>query len=292
MLKAVIGDLDKASKQMFKKTSRRPKFKKHRLHVSTVSLFYPATKTTFRNSYLQIPKVGLVRFRGLKKVSGTLKSFNLIKRAGDWYASLLFECEDKLNENTSIVGVDRGITSLLAMSDGTLIDNPRWYRSSEQKLKRAQRSLSRKKKGSNRKKKQQLRLAKLHHHVSNQRKDFLHKLSTTISKNHGIVVLEDLKIENMIKFSSGMAKSILDAGWGMFSSMLEYKCREVIKVNPAYTSQTCSQCGHGDRENRCGKYFECLHCAHEEDADYNASKNILALGQRVIAHREMTLVTQ
>ena len=151
-------------------------------------------------------------------------------------------------------------------------------RSNEQKLKHVQRSLSRKKKGSNRRKKQQLRLARLHYHISNQRKDFLHKLSTSISKNHGVVVLEDLKIKNMIKFSSGMAKSILDAGWGMFSNMLEYKCREVIKINPAYTSQTCSACGHVDRENRCGKHFECLKCVHKEDADLNAAHNILRAG--------------
>lgn len=276
MLQAVIGDLDAASKRMFKRKNRRPRFKKRNFCSSSGGMYVPCNDGALQNGFLRICKVGFVRFRGLKKVPGKLKSFNLKKIAGDWFASLLFEIDEKKNENESIVGIDRGITSLITLSDGTLIDNPRWYRTTEKKLKKEQRALSRKKKGSSRRKKQQLCLARAHRKVRNVRNDFLHKLSTEIAKNHGIVVMEDLRIGNMVKLSKGMAKSILDAGWGTLQRMLSYKCREVSLVNPAYTSQTCSECKHVSAENRNRKEFVCVECGHRDDADVNAAKNIKA----------------
>lgn len=217
MFGPVIKSLDDASKRMFKKQGKQPRFKKRNSCSSSVLMHVPGVDDrAIKGGFLWVPKIGLVRFRGLKqsKVSGKLKSFNLKKIAGDWFASLLFEIEDSINQNQSIIGIDRGITSLIALSDGTLIDNPRWYRSIERKLQREQKNLSRKQKGSQKRKKQQLRIAKIHRSVRNVRHDFLHKLSTEIAKNHGIVAMEDLKIGNMVKLSSGIAKSILDAGWG------------------------------------------------------------------------------
>ena len=288
MLQAVLKSVEQSFKRKWKRLSNWPKFKKVGHDHACMKL--AATNSDVRNGFLKLPKVGFVRFRGLKKLPGNLKSFNLIRRAGDWYASLLFDVGDIQKPAApvnSTVAFDRGVTHLLASSNGDLIDNPRHLERSMKKLIRAQRILSRRKKGSKRHEKQKLKVARVHRDVANQRHDFLHQLTMTIAKNHGIVVLEDLKPSRMVHFNRGLSRSILGARWSKMQGMLEYKLEErsgrLILVDPAYTSQTCSECGHIDRKNRGGKKFECTNCGHQDDADINAAKNILALGQRVIA---------
>ncbi len=170
------------------------------------------------------------------------------------------------------------------------------------KLAKQQRKLSRKKKFSSNWKKQQRKIAKLHHHIACIRKDFLHKTSTTISKNHAVIIIEDLKVSNMsrsasgtieepgrnVKAKSGLNRSILDQGWGEFRRQLEYKQLwrggKVVTINPGYTSQACSACGHVSSENRkTQSRFECVVCGFAENADLNAALNIQSAGHALSA---------
>src|SRR5690606_27217743 len=176
------------------------------------------------------------------------------------------------------------------------------FKANQIKLAALQRQLSRKVLFSQNWKKQNRKIQKLHHHIANIRHDYLHKITTTISKNHAMIACEDLKVANMsksasgsatqhgrnVKAKSGLNKSILDQGWGMMIDMLEYKQHWrgglLVRINPQYTSQTCSQCQHITKENRQTQAkFECIQCDHKANADVNAAKNILAAGHAVLS---------
>jgi putative transposase len=202
----------------------------------------------------------------------------------------------------SEIGIDAGIKCFAAFSDGTKIKGVHSFRKHEGRLAREQRKLARKKKGSENWKKQKREIAKLHHTIANVRQDFLHKLSTDISKNHAKVYTEGLQICNMstsargtieepgrsVKAKSGLNKSILDQGWSEFRRQLDYKLLWrggiLVEVNPRHTSQQCSNCGYTATENRVSQdIFRCRECGHEENADINAAKNILTVGQTGMA---------
>jgi putative transposase len=202
---------------------------------------------------------------------------------------------------TKRVGVDRGITVLAAFSDGLFLDPLNILKQSTRKLARLQRKLSKKVKFSQNWKKAKERINRLHSKIAATRKDFLNKASTTIAKNHSLVVLEDLKIKNMtasakgtiaapgkkVKQKAGLNKAILDQGWGELARQIEYKLRWLggtfLKIPPQYTSQKCSCCGHTEKSNRNGIKFVCLDCGFVAHADTNAAHNILAAGLAVIA---------
>ena len=202
----------------------------------------------------------------------------------------------------SEIGIDAGVKCFAALSDGTMIEDVNSFRKHEDTLAREQRKLARKNKGSNNWKKQKNRISGLHHKIANVRSDFLHKLSAEISKNQARVYVEGLNIKNMsasargtitepgrgVKAKSGLNKSILDQGWFEFRRQLEYKLGwkggMLVKVDYRHTSQTCSCCGHRAKENRPSQaVFKCLACGYEENADENAAKNILTVGQTGMA---------
>ena len=197
------------------------------------------------------------------------------------------------------MGIDLGIATFAATSTGTLYPPLNAYRRVEKKKTRLQRRLAGMRKYSCNWKKQQRRIARLDTRIANCRHDFLHQLSTEISKNHAVIVLEDLQVKHMSRSArgtankpghqvaqkSGLNKAILDQGWGTFRRMLEYKQRwhggEVIAVHPRYTSQTCPECGHIAKANRLQQaLFSCVACGYTYHADVVAAKNILALGHR------------
>lgn len=295
MLKEVLGSLDTAMKRCWKKTARCPQFKSTK-RDDNVQMFYGSKGVCLKNGFLKVPFVGLVRFRGIKQskidaFGNKLKSFSLIKRAGNWYASLLFEIDHVAPSQhkyaDKIVGLDKGITHLIADSDGNLVENPRFYAKAMKALARAQRVLSRRKKGSRRRLKAKNAVQRVHRRIANQRHDFLHRLSTTYAKNHGVVVVEDLRPSRMLHWNRGVSRSILDAAWSTFDRMLEYKLEQrsgrLVRVNPAYTSQACFACGFVAKENREGKQFRCVQCTHEDDADLNAARNVLRRGLDALA---------
>ena len=249
--------------------------------------------------------LGFVKFRKSQDIIGTIKNVTISKKSGHWYVS--FGCERELDQNpihpsTSAIGIDLGVTKLITTSDGQHIKPKNSFKANQVKLAKLQRQLSRKVLFSQNWKKQKNKIQKLHHHIANIRHDYLHKITTTISKNHAMIACEDLKVANMsksasgsmenkgrnVKAKSGLNKSILDQGWGMMIDMLEYKQQWrgglLIKVNPRFTSQTCFDCKHIAKENRQTQArFECVKCTYVANADVNAARNILAAGDAVLS---------
>ncbi|MGP9492257.1 RNA-guided endonuclease InsQ/TnpB family protein [Psychrobacter sp. AOP7-B1-24] len=249
--------------------------------------------------------IGLVKFRKSQDIIGTIKNVTIGKKSGHWYVS--FGTERELAENPrhsskSAIGLDMGISKLLTTSNGQYIKPKNSFKANQVKLAKLQRQLSRKVLFSQNWKKQNSKIQKLHHHIANIRHDYLHKITTSISKNHAMIACEDLKVANMsksasgtvenkgrnVKAKSGLNKSILDQGWGMMVNMLECKQQWrgglLIKVNPRYTSQTCSRCQHIAKENRqTQSKFECVKCRYVANADFNAARNILAAGHAVLS---------
>ncbi len=300
-MQQTLKDLDRAFSDFFGKKKGMPKFKKKDKHDS---FRYPQG-FKFEANKVFLPKIGWVTFRRSRKIKGTPKNVTVSKRAGEWYFAV--QVEDELEEpkhqnKDSAVGIDMGIAQFATLSNGNILEPHHSYRRNEQELAKIQRSLARKKKGSNNRKKQVWKLAKLHKRIADARLDYLHKATTWITKNHGKVVLEDLKVANMSKSAkgtvenpgrnvsakSGLNKSILDQGWYMFRRQLGYKLSwlggELIVINPKNTSRRCQSCGHVSADNRKTQaIFVCVSCGHKDHADLNAAKNILTVGQTGLA---------
>ncbi|MDX7731651.1 transposase, partial [Aeromonas caviae] len=191
---------------------------------------------------------------------------------------------------------------LATLSDGTVFEPVNSFKTNQTKLARLQRQLSKKVKFSSNWKKQKAKIQRLHSHIANTRRDYLHKVTTTISKNHAMIVIEDLKVASMsksaagttsqpgrnVRAKSGLNRSILDQGWFELRRQLEYKQAwrggQVLAINPAYTSQQCACCGHTAKDNRqTQSQFKCAACGYEANADVNGARNILAAGHAVLA---------
>ena len=245
---------------------------------------------------IKVPKVGWVKLVGWRALGGELRSITISRRAGHWHASIAWRAEitNPPKSERPAVGIDRGVAVFAAMSDGRMVAPLNSFRSIETKLAKAQRRLSRKTKFSANWLRQKAKISRIHMKAANARKDYLHKLSTEIAKSHGVVKVEKLRVRNMsasakgtveqpgtnVRAKAGLNKAILDQGWSMFSTMLKYKLAErggeLVEVDPAYTSQTCSCCGTVDKASRKDQAtFECGHCGHTENADINAARNIL-----------------
>jgi len=252
------------------------------------------------NKRLFLPKIGWVGFYKSCAIVGKVKNITLSRRGVKWFASVQVEQSVEIGRHPSSteIGVDAGVKCFAAFSDGTLVEGIHSFRKHEEKLAGEQRKLARKKKGSQNWKKQKLKISKLHQTIANVRSDFLHKLSTEISKNHAKVYVEDLRIRNMsasakgtleapgrsVRAKSGLNKSILDQGWYELRRQLDYKLQwqggMLAEVDSRYTSQRCSCCGYTAKGNRPSQaVFKCQECGHEEHADVNAAKNVLTVGQ-------------
>ena len=294
ILQFVLKDLDQAYKNFFEKRANFPQFKKKGVHNT---FRYPqGFKLDEGNSRVYLPKIGWVRYRKSRAIKGTLKQVAVSLSAGEWYVSILTEREvvEPIHPSKSSIGIDMGVAHFATLSDGSTIEPLNSFRKYEKKLAKLQRKQARCKKFSANWQKVKSRIQRLHLHIANARKDFLHKASTMISKNHAVVVLEDLKVRNMSSSKTGgkrksrLNKSILDQGWFEFRRQLTYKLAwlggSLIAIPPQYTSQTCSRCGCVDKQNRQTQAkFKCIACGFEINADHNAALNILAAGLAVTA---------
>jgi IS605 OrfB family transposase len=247
-------------------------------------------------------KIGSIKVKFHREIKGTVKTATIKHEAGQWY--VIFSCEVEQPEPVSAVqsevGVDLGITHFAALSDGTFIESPRYFRKAHKHLEKLQQALSKKKRGSHRRKKAVHAVAKTHRKIASQRRDFHHKEARKLVDKHQLIVLEDLEITNVSKRAkpkqdengkylpngarakSGLNKSILDAGWGQFqqivSSKAAYAGRTVLFVNPRYTSQVCSQCGTVKKKDLSERWHSCA-CGAALDRDTNAAINILWVGR-------------
>jgi putative transposase len=210
-----------------------------------------------------------------------------LSASGQWHVSLLVDADiEELPKINKAIGLDVGITSLIATSDGDKITNPKHFKRLKKKLKREQKSLSRKQKGSRNRHKARLKVARVHRQISDSRKDFLHKLTTQLVRENQAIVVEDLAIKNMVK-NHKLASSISDASWGELVRQLDYKCRwygrDLIKIDRWFpSSKRCGNCGHiVDKMPLNIREWECPSCGANHDRDINASKNILAAGLAV-----------
>ncbi len=207
--------------------------------------------------------------------------------SGRWTASILVEAEiEALPESPNKIGIDLGITSLIALSNGDKVANPKSFKAKRAKLRRVQKALSRKKKGSKNRHKARLKVAKVHAQISEARNDFLHKLTTQLVRENQTIAVEDLAVKNMVK-NHKLALAISDASWGELVRQLEYKChwygRNFVKIDRWFpSSKRCGNCGHiVDMLPLHLREWDCPKCDSHHDRDVNAAKNILAAGLAV-----------
>ena len=236
------------------------------------------------NGFLVLSKVGRVAVRWSRPIEGTPKTVTICREADGWY--VCFACADvpvqPLPSSSQETGIDLGLEAFATLSDGTRIFTPGWYRKAERALKTAQRRVSRRKKGSNRRRKAVVLLAKAHQTVRRQRQDFHHKTALTLVRANDVIYHEGLQVRNMVK-NHHLAKSISDAGWSAFLTILAYKAacagRRVVAVPPAFTSQLCSGCGVLVQKGLSVRWHRCPDCGTSLHRDHNAAKNIERAGQ-------------
>lgn len=266
-----------------------PKFKSKKNHHYSYTTNNQKGRVQVSDRYIKLPKIGLVRIKKHRNFDGIIKSVTISKvPSGKYYVSVLVNCEDKekLSKSNNEIGIDLGLKEFAITSDGEMIKNPRYFRKSEKKLRKLQKDLSRCKKESKNREKCRIKVAKQHEKIANQRKDFLHKLSKRIICENQTVVLESLKVKNMIR-NRKLSKSIVDVSWSEFVRQLEYKAywygREVIKIDTWFpSSQICSNCGHKDGKKALSvREWTCSVCGTHHERDINASINILNEGLRI-----------
>ncbi|MEZ0537349.1 IS200/IS605 family element RNA-guided endonuclease TnpB [Caldicellulosiruptoraceae bacterium PP1] len=279
-------NLEKAYNNFFRdKNIGFPKYKKKKGYQSYTTNNQNGT-VSLENGYLKVPKLKTtIKVKEHRTFEGKIKSATITKTpTGKYYASILVETEvEKLPNTDKKIGIDLGLKDFLALSDGTKIENPKWLRKTEKRIKKVQRDLSRKQKGSKNYEKTRLKLAKLHEKILNQRKDFLHKVSSRVINEKQVIVLEDLKVKNM-RQNKHLAKAISEVSWAEFRRMLEYKAnlygRNIIIAPQKYaSSQKCSECGYKnvDVKNLALREWKCPNCGAIHDRDVNAAKNLLKL---------------
>ena len=294
VLQNVFDRVIKAYENFFRRVeegNQKPGFPKFKQHYKSIT--YPQDNGSFKikGNKLLVSKIGELPIIVHRELDGNIKTLTLERnQANQWFAVFSAEKEEKdtvtaVPTEQKEVGIDRGLISLVAVSDGTKVAAPKFFRKAEKRLKLRQRQASKKKKGSNNRRKAVKKPAKQYFKVTNQREDFLHKLTVMLVRNYTFIAVEKLLVDNMRR-DHNYAKSISDAAWSKFLQLLKYKAEsagiQVIEVEPMYTSQECSDCGYLLTEEESldvsERTFKCPKCNLEIDRDINAAINILKEG--------------
>ena len=301
VLQQSLKDLERAFKNFFAKRSEFPKLK-HKGEKESFR-FPQSCKLEQHNNRIYLPKIGWVRYRNNRNVVGTIKNVTVSQKCGKWYASIQTEFViETPTPNGGEIGIDMGIARFATLSNGEYFEPVNAFKTHKGKLAKLQRRFKNKTKFSKNWQKLKVKIAKLHHKISNIRKNHLHQISSRISKNHAIVYVEDLQVSNMtksakgtveepgknVKQKSGLNRAILDQSWYEFRRQLDYKLAWnggfLIAVPPQNTSRICPCCGHTAKENRQSQAdFECVECGYLENADVVGAINILKRGQALQA---------
>ncbi len=280
-------NLNKAYDNFFRNPSVGfPKFKSKKKNRFSYTTNNQNGTVQIKDGHIKLPKLKtLVKIKQHREIEGEIKSCTISKTpSGKYYISILAEIEiKKLPGSDFKVGIDFGLKDFAVLSNNKVYGNPKYLRKSEKRLAKLQKGLSRKKKCSKNRAKARLKVAKLHEKIYNQRKDFLHKVSSEIISENQAIVIEDLRVKNMLQ-NHKLAKSISEASWSMFRKMLEYKShwygRELIIASSNYaSSQICSTCGNkSDQTKNLGcRTYKCTACKLEINRDHNASLNLVKL---------------
>jgi putative transposase len=288
VLQDVLTRLDKTYQSFFRRviagqTPGFPRFQgRDRYHSFTYKEYGNGVRLD--NGFLVLSKIGRVAVRWSRPVEGTSKTVTISRETDGWY--VIFSCASvptqPLPPTGRETGIDVGLKVFLITANGEVVENPRFHRRGEKKIIKAQRRVSRRKKGSKRRRKAVGHLGKAHQKVKRQRSDFQHKTALRLLRQYDTIYLEDLRVANMVR-NHHLSKSISDAGWAQFRTILEAKAvyagRRVIAVPSAYTSQDCSGCGTRVPKSLSVRTHVCTNCGLILDRDENAARNIQWAGQ-------------
>jgi len=308
---ATLRELNKAFNSFFRrvKSGETPGYPRFKAAHRFDSVLWPkdgdGAKWLLETGRVYLQGIGHVKVTRHREVEGRVKTIQAKREGRHWY--IILSCDDvaqkPLDHTGAVVGIDVGVASFLTTSDGENVENPHYTRVGADRLAAAQQSLARKQRGSNNRRVARDVVANRHRKITNQRRDFHHKVARRLVCEYDVLVVEKLTVKNMTKRAkpkpdpentgqflpnggsakTGLNRSINDASWAQFRSILEAKAEEagrtVMSVNPRHTSQACHECGHVERGNRVSQAeFLCQGCGHEAHADINAARNILGAG--------------
>ena len=286
VLQNVAVRIDLAFKAFFRrlKAGEKPGYPRFRSADRYDSFCYPQSGfSIIHDERVVLSKIGTVKMVYHRPMKGKMKTATVQRSStGKWYITFSVECEpERLPERKEQVGIDVGLKTFATLSNAEEIENPRFFRNEEKALAKVQRKHAKLAKGTPERRKHRKGVARVHERTKFKRDNFTHQQSRSVVDRFGVIAVEDLMVNRMVH-NHCLAKSITDAAWSAFFSQLSCKAeeagRQFIKVNPAYTSQTCSTCGHRQKMPLSERVFDCPCCHAHRDRDLNASLNILRLG--------------